>query len=171
MPLWYFAGFPSRKTKLNGIEEVVPVKVILNEDVKKLGKKGDVVNVAEGYARNFLFPRNLAVEASSGNIKTLEQKKGAEAHKKELILQQAKELAQKIEGLNIKVATKVGEGGRLFGSVTSKDVADKLNEQHKIKLDKKKIELDPIKSLGTYQATVKIHPEVQARFSVVVTEE
>ncbi|ADG83803.1 50S ribosomal protein L9 [Thermincola ferriacetica] len=146
------------------------MKVILMEDVKKLGKKGDIVNVAEGYARNFLFPRNLAVEATQGNLKNLEQKKQAEMAKKAQLLQEAKNLAEKIEGLEIKVATKVGDGGKLFGSVTSKDVAEKLYEQHKIQVDKKKIEIDTIKTLGTYQASVKIHPEVQARFTVKVVE-
>lgn len=147
------------------------MKVILLQDVKKIGSKGDVLNVAEGYARNFLFPRKLAVEATEGHLKELSQKKASEEKKKLQILEEARQLGVKLEALNIKITTKVGEGGRLFGSITSKDIADSLKAQHKIDIDKKKIVLEnPFKSLGTYTVTIKLHPEVQANVKVQVVE-
>ncbi|PKM80418.1 MAG: 50S ribosomal protein L9 [Firmicutes bacterium HGW-Firmicutes-14] len=148
------------------------MKVILMQDVKKLGKKGDVVEAAEGYARNFLFPRKLAIEATQGHMKDLEQKKVFEARKKARELENAKKLAAKIETLNIKLHTKVGEGGRLFGSVTSKDISEEMKLRHNIDIDKKKIELEqPVKSLGVFTVTAKIHPKVHANFDVHVVEE
>lgn len=148
------------------------MKVILLQEVKKLGKKGAVIEVAEGYARNFLFPRKLAAEATGGNLKNLQHIKEAEDRKKEAILQEARELAKKIETIVVQVATKVGEGGKLFGSVTSKDVAEALARAHKIDIDKKKVEIDgAVKSLGTYNVTVRLHPEVQARLRLQVVQE
>jgi large subunit ribosomal protein L9 len=148
------------------------MKVILLADVKKLGRKGEVLEVAEGYARNFLFPRKLAAEASAGNLKNLEHIKEAENRKKEAILQEARELAKKVENIVLQVATKVGEGGKLFGSVTSKDVAEALARVHKIDVDKKKVEIEgAVKSLGTYNVTVKLHPEVQAKCTLQVVQE
>lgn len=148
------------------------MKVILLADVKKVGKKGDIINVAEGYARNYLFPRNLAIEASPGNLKNLKEKQHRVAEKKQQILEEAKALAKKIDGVTVKITTKVGDGGRLFGSVTSKDVAEKLEDQYNIKIDKKKIDIDgTVKNLGNYRATVKIHPEVQAQFTISVVEQ
>lgn len=147
------------------------MKVIFLQDVKKVGNKGDILEVAEGYARNYLFPRKLAVEATQGHLKDLEQKKASEARKKAQVKEDAKQLAEKLQKLNIKITTKVGEGGKLFGSITSKDIADAIKAQHKIDIDKKKIDLEnPIKSLGVYPVTVKLHPEVQAKFQVQVTE-
>ena len=147
------------------------MKVIFLQDVKKVGNKGDILEVAEGYARNYLFPRKLAVEATQGHLKDLEQKKASEARKKAQVKEDAKQLADKLKKLNIKIATKVGEGGKLFGSITSKDIADAIKVQHKIDIDKKKIDLEnPIKSLGVYPVTVKLHPEVQAQFQVQVVE-
>lgn len=148
------------------------MKVILLQDVKKLGQKGAVLEVAEGYARNFLFPKKLAAEASDGNLKNLQHIKAAENRKKEAVLEEARELAKKLEDIVVQVATKVGEGGRLFGSVTSKDVVEALAGGHKINVDKKKIEIDgTVKSLGTYYVTVKLHPEVQARLRLQVVPE
>ncbi|MFZ5641211.1 MAG: 50S ribosomal protein L9 [Bacillota bacterium] len=148
------------------------MKVILLEDVKKLGRKGAVLEVAEGYARNFLFPRKLAAEASTGNLKNLEHIKEAENRKKEAVLQEAREMAKKVESIVLQVATKVGEGGKLFGSVTSKDVAEALARVHKIDVDKKKVEIEgAVKALGTYNVTVKLHPEVQAQFRLQVVQE
>lgn len=147
------------------------MKVILIQDVKTLGKKGAVLEVAEGYARNFLFPRNLAKEATPVNMKELEHKNTLEAKKKQQILAEAKELANKISAITVIISTKAGEGGRLFGSVTSKDIVEVLEGKHKIVVDKRKVELkDPIKTLGVYQAVVKLHPDVQGEFKIQVIE-
>lgn len=147
------------------------MKVILTQDVKALGKKGSVVDVAEGYARNFLYPRNLAKEATSNNMKDLEHKKALEEKKRLQIIEEAKALAAKVAALTVVITTKAGDGGRLFGSVTSKDVAEVMEKKHKIIVDKRKVELkEPVKALGVYQATVKLHPEVQAEFKVQVVE-
>lgn len=145
------------------------MKVILQEDVKKLGKKGQVIEVAEGYARNFLFPRNLAKEATSGNIKALDQIKASEAKKAEQLKQEAQALAARMEGQIFKLVTKSGDGGRLFGSITTKDVAELIGKQLNVKLDKRKIDYkDTIKNLGVYTMTIKLHPEVHATFQVQV---
>lgn len=147
------------------------MKVILLQDVKKIGKKGATLEVAEGYARNFLFPKGLAVEANSGNMKNLEKQKTIESKKKEAILKEAKELAQKLSQLTVKISTKVGEGGKLFGSVTGKDIGDILNNEFQIKVDKRKIEIkEPIKTLGTYNVSLKLHSDVEAEFKVMVVE-
>lgn len=148
------------------------MKVILQQDVKNQGKKGSVLEVAEGYARNYLFPRKLAVEATQGQMKELDFKKAAETRKLQQIEAEARELASKLEEITVKISTKAGEAGRLFGSITNKDIADILAKQHKITLDKKKIELkEHIKALGVYPVNVKLHPNVQTTFKVQVTEE
>lgn len=147
------------------------MKVILIQDVKTQGKKGAVVEVAEGYARNFLFPRNLAKEATPVNMKELEHKNTLEAKKKQQILDEAKALAKKISTVTVIISTKAGEAGRLFGSVTSKDIVEVLESKHKIVVDKRKVELkEPIKTLGVYQAIVKLHPDVQGEFKIQVIE-
>lgn len=148
------------------------MKVILQADVKNLGKKGQVAEVAEGYGRNFLIPRGLAVEASNANMKNLEMQKASEAKRKERELEEAKELGAKLSGITVKVKTKAGEGGRLFGAVTNKEVAETVEKQHGLKVDKRKFELKtPIKSLGAYPITVKIHPAVSVELKVEVTGE
>jgi len=148
------------------------MKVILLQDVKKMGNKSDVLEVAEGYARNYLFPRKLAVEATRGQMKNLEVKKAGEQRKKAKILEDAKKLAARVEDLTVTISTKVGEGGRLFGSITGKDIADAIKVTHGIEIDRKKIDLEnPIKSLGTFSVSVKLHPEVLATFAVQVVEE
>jgi large subunit ribosomal protein L9 len=148
------------------------MKVILQQDVKNQGKKGSVVEVAEGYARNYLFPRKLAVEATQGQMKELNFKKASETRKLQQIEAEARELANKLEEITVKISTKAGEAGRLFGSITNKDITDNLAKQHKITLDKKKIELkEHIKALGVYSVNVKLHPNVQTTFKVQVTEE
>ncbi|MGF7184053.1 large subunit ribosomal protein L9 [Desulfitispora alkaliphila] len=148
------------------------MKVILQQDVKGKGKKGEVVNVAEGYARNYLLPRNLAVEANDANVKKLKQQKNQEAKKKEQELKEAKNLVEKLEKIKVEVKTKAGEGGRLFGSVTSKEITKVLEKQHKIKIDKRKIDLkDPIKTLGVHKLPVKLHPEASGTMTVHVIEE
>jgi large subunit ribosomal protein L9 len=145
------------------------MKVILQQDVKGTGKKGQVLEVADGYARNFLLPRKLAIPATSGNLQDIARKKDAEEKRKEKEKQEALILASKLKALVVEVATKTGENGRLFGSVTNKEIADALNKQHKIILDKRKLELkEPIKALGEYVLTAKLHPEVAANIQVRV---
>ncbi|MBO8172149.1 MAG: 50S ribosomal protein L9 [Bacillaceae bacterium] len=148
------------------------MKVIFQQDVKGKGRKGEVKEVAEGYARNYLIPNGLAVPASSGNLKTLQQKKKSEQKRKEEEKQKAIELADKLEKITVNIKAKSGEGGKLFGSVTSKQIAEELKKQHKIKVDKRKIELDdPIRTLGVTKVPVKVHPEVTATLDVQVTEQ
>ena len=148
------------------------MKVVLLQDVKDLGKKEELVNVSDGYARNYLFPRKLAVEATSGKLKELEEKKNFEMKKKEKERQAAKELADKLGKLEINFKVKAGENGKLFGSITGKDVADAIKSQHKIDIDKKKVVLhDAIKALGTYQVEIKVYPEISAEINVKVAEE
>lgn len=148
------------------------MKVVLLQDVKDLGKKGELVNASDGYARNFLFPRKLAVEATAGKLKEIEDKKSSERNRKEMELKAAKELADKLNKVEISFKTKAGENGKLFGSITGKDIADAIKSQHKLEVDKKKIVLhDAIKALGTYQVEIKVYPEVSAKVSVKVIEE
>jgi len=148
------------------------MKVILQEDVKALGKKGQIVEVKEGYARNFLFPKNLAVEATDKNLKELNRQKKIKEQKAEKEFLEAKELAEKIKGITVTLQVKSGENGKLFGAVTSKDIAENLIKKHKLKIDKRKIELkENIKSLGTYEVSIKLHPKVLAELTVkVITE-
>ncbi|OAT80865.1 50S ribosomal protein L9 [Desulfotomaculum copahuensis] len=145
------------------------MKVILLEDVKSLGQKGDVVNVSDGYARNFLLPRQKAVEASAGKMKELSQQKAVQVKKKQAEETAARELGARLEGLTVQIKSRVGEGGKLFGAVSSKDVADALFREHKLTVDKKKIVLkEPIKQLGVHPLVVKLHPAVQATINVNV---
>ncbi|MEA4846815.1 MAG: 50S ribosomal protein L9 [Clostridiaceae bacterium] len=148
------------------------MKVVLLQEVKDLGKKEELVNVSDGYARNYLFPRKLAVEATSGKLKEIEDKKNSEMKKKDKERQAAKELAGKLGQLAVSFRVKAGENGKLFGSITSKDVADAIKSQHKIDIDKKKVVLhDAIKALGTYQVEIKVYPEISAEINVKVVEE
>jgi large subunit ribosomal protein L9 len=147
------------------------MKVIFLQDVKGKGKKGEVKNVSEGYARNFLFPKNLASEATPGAMATLQGQQKSEEKKQQAQLEEAEALKAKLAEMTITIKTKTGEGGRVFGSVTSKQIADGLKEQG-IKIDKRKIELaDPIKSLGYMNVPIKIHSQVTATVKVHVTEE
>nr|WP_218039590.1 50S ribosomal protein L9 [Dendrosporobacter quercicolus] len=137
------------------------------EEVKKLGKKGDVIEVSEGYARNFLLPRKLAVEATAVNVNSINQQKASEARKRQQAIDEAKLMAAQLSKLTVTISVKTGEGGKLFGSVTGKDIADALAEQHNIELDKRKIEIkDAIKGLGTYPVIIKVHPEITSRIEV-----
>lgn len=148
------------------------MKVILLKDVPGQGKSGEVVNVAEGYARNYLFPRGLASEASKGRMKELADRQQATALKEEKVRQEAREMASRLNELTVVIKTKTGEGGRLFGSVNNKDIADALALQHKVQLDKKKLVVkEPIKQLGVYPVTAKLHPAVQAEIKVEVVGE
>lgn len=147
------------------------MKVIFLQDVKGKGKKGEVKNVSEGYARNFLFPKNLASEATPAAIATLKGQQKSEEKKQQEQLEEAEALKNKLAEMTITIKTKTGEGGRVFGSVTSKQIADGLKEQG-IKIDKRKIELnDPIKTLGYTDVPVKLHAQVTGTVKVHVTEE
>lgn len=147
------------------------MKVIFLQDVKGQGKKGEIKNVSEGYAQNFLIPRGLVRPATDGNVKTLEQQTAAELKRKEKEKEEAIELGKKLEEVTVTLKAKAGEGGRLFGAITSKQVAEAL-EKTGIKIDKRKIEMhEPIRTLGVTQVPVKLHPEVKSTFKVQVTEE
>ena len=144
--------------------------VILLKDVKGAGKAGEVVKVSDGYARNMLIPKGFAKEATEGNVRNLEKQKAIMAEKQAEAKAAAEELADKISLITVNIVSKGGEGGRLFGSITSKEISEALEEQHGIKIDKKKIVLDaPIKQIGDTEVTVKVYPEVQAQLKVSVT--
>lgn len=147
------------------------MKVILLEDVKALGKKGEIVNVSDGYARNCILPKKLGLEATSKNLNDLKLKKANEAKLAQEQLEEAQMLGKKIEAGKVELAIKVGEGGRAFGSVSSKEIAVAVKEQMGYDIDKKKIQLkDAIKTLGTHTVPVKLHPKVTADLKVIVTE-
>lgn len=146
--------------------------VILKRDVKGTGKAGEVVKVSDGYARNMLLPKGYAEEATEGNVRHLEKQKAIQEQKKAAEKQAAKDLSEKLAEIKVAIKTKAGEGGRLFGSITNKDIADALKNQESIDIDKKKITVDnPIKQVGSFTATVKLHAEVIAKLGVEVTEE
>ncbi|MFA5577244.1 MAG: 50S ribosomal protein L9 [Tissierellaceae bacterium] len=148
------------------------MKVILLKDVKGLGKAGDLVNAKDGYARNFLLPKGSALEANPANLKKWEEDKAKESLKKEKEHEDALELKKKIESISVTIVGKAGEGGRLFGSITSKDIADSLKAQHKIDIDRRKIELkDNIKVLGANQVDVRVYAELVAKLNIMVKEQ
>lgn len=147
------------------------MKVILNQDVKSLGKKGDIVDVSDGYARNFILAKKLGVEASSSNLNDLKLKKANDEKVAQQQLEDAREFAKVIESKKVVLKIKQGEGGKTFGSISSKEIAAAAKEQHGLELDKKKIVLkDPIKSAGAFQVSVKLHPKVTASLQVSVEE-
>jgi large subunit ribosomal protein L9 len=148
------------------------MKIILLEDVSGKGQAGDVVKVADGYARNFLLPRGTAIEASQANMKTLEHRRAKIAEKRAVDLEAARERAAKIDNLSITITSKSGEAGRLFGSVTAQDIADAVEAQHGVEIDKRKINLDaPIKTVGVHPIEIKIFAEVNATVRVLVEAE
>lgn len=147
------------------------MKVILLEDVKSLGKKGEVVNVNDGYARNFIFKKNLGVEATSKNLNDLKLQKQNEEKVAAENLEKAKELAADLAGKSITLSIKAGSDGRAFGSVSTKEISMAAKEQLGYELDKKKMHLsEPIKSIGTFTVPIKLHPKVTAELKVVVKE-
>ncbi len=147
------------------------MRVIFLKDVKGKGKKGDIKNVADGYAHNFLLKQGLAKEASQANVSTLDAQKKKEEKLAEIELEAAKQLKEQLEKITVELSAKSGEGGRLFGSITSKQIAEELLKSHKIKIDKRKIELaDAIRSLGFTKVPVKLHTEVTATVNVHVKE-
>ncbi|NLY45941.1 MAG: 50S ribosomal protein L9 [Tissierella sp.] len=148
------------------------MKVILLKDVKDLGKAGELVNSKTGYARNFLFPKGLAIEATPANLKQWEEEQEKMEAKRQKEKEEALELKAKIEKITVELKGKGGEGGRLFGSITSKDIADKLKKQYKLDIDKKKIELkDNIKSAGVTNVDIRVYPEITANLKVNVVIE
>jgi large subunit ribosomal protein L9 len=147
------------------------MKVILRDDVKNVGRMGQVVNVADGYARNYLVPRGFAIEANTKNIKSLEHEKRIIGEKAKKIKNSAQDLANKISTITLTIKANAGEEGKLFGSVTTMDIAELLKNEG-IEIDKKKISLDePIKRLGSYSVNVKIHPEISVQLAVEVVQE
>lgn len=148
------------------------MKVILLKDVKDLGKAGELVNSKTGYARNFLFPKELAIEATPANLKKWEEEMKEMEAKKQKEKEEALDLKERIEKVTVELKGKGGEGGRLFGSITSKDIADNLKKQHKLEVDRKKIELkDNIKTAGITNVEVRVYPEITASLKVNVTIE
>ena len=148
------------------------MKIILLKDVKGQGVAGDLINSKDGHARNFLIPRGMAVEATPENLKKWEQGKEEEKNKLENEFKDALALKEKIETLTVKVSAKGGSEGRLFGSITSSEIANKLKEQHKIEIDKRRIDMkDNIKVAGITKVDLKLHPEVQASLMVEVSVE
>ncbi|PAE43683.1 50S ribosomal protein L9 [Bacillus sp. 7884-1] len=147
------------------------MKVIFLKDVKGKGKKGEVKNVADGYAHNFLIKQGLAIEASNTNISTLEGQKKKEDKRAAEELSEAKKLGEQLEKITVELSAKAGEGGRLFGSITTKQIAEELQKKHGIKIDKRKMELsDAIRTLGHTKVPVKLHHEVLATLTVHVKE-
>jgi len=147
------------------------MKVILLKDIKGTGEKGEIINASDGHARNYLLPRGLAKEATSGNVKALKKKKAARAREEKELLDQAKDLESRLSKLEIVVKGKAGEGGRLFGSITSMDIAKSLKKDHKLSVDKRKIIMKGhIKEMGMHEVEIKLHPEVTAKLKVKVVE-
>ena len=148
------------------------MKVILKEDVKSLGKKGEIVNVSDGYARNFILKTGKGIEANTKNLNDLKLKKANDDKVAQEHYEAAVELGKKIEAGKIEVTIKTGEGGKAFGSVSSKEIATEVKAQMELEVDKKKVQLkDAIKALGTYEVPIKLHPKVTAKLKVVVKEE
>ncbi|SHO49362.1 50S ribosomal protein L9 [Anaerocolumna xylanovorans] len=147
------------------------MQIILTQDVKALGKKGEMVNVSDGYARNFILPKKLGLEASAKNLNDLKLQKAAEERRQKEILEEAQVLGKELESKTLEVKIKTGEGGRTFGSISSKEIAQELKTQYGLDIDKKKLQInDPIKTLGTHTVPVKLHPQVTAELKVKVTE-
>lgn len=144
------------------------MKIILLKDVKDLGKKGDVVDTSDGYARNYLFPRKLAQEATSENLHVVTMKKDSERKLKLKEIEEAQAIAEKMKNKEVTVKVKVGENGRLFGAVTGKDVAEIIKKNFGVDVDKKKVVVETIKMVGSYDVEVKIYPEISAKFKLSI---
>lgn len=146
------------------------MKVVLKQDVKGLGKKGELVNTSDGYARNFLFPKGLAVEANAQSMTELKNREQSQKYKIETETAAAKKAAAEIQGKTIKIKAKAGANGKLFGSVTSKEIAEKLKEEFKLDVDKRKVAVEDIKQFGTYEFEVKLYQGISAKLFVSVGE-
>ena len=147
------------------------MKVLLNADIPGNGKKGQVVEVSEGYARNYLIKRGLAVEANAKVLSEVKAKEDAAKRREEIARKEAQQAADGIKGKVVKLTAKAGAGGKLFGAVTSKEVAESINKQYGLAVDKRKIEMSDIKVCGSYEAEIKFYPGVAAKITVSVTEE
>lgn len=146
------------------------MKVVLLADVKGHGKKGELVNVSDGYARNFLFPKKLAVEADNSALNELKNREEAKAHHKKEEIAAAKATAEKLEGKSVKIIAKAGASGRLFGSVTSKEIAAEISKTLGVEIDRKKMTVSDIKNFGEYTAEIKLYQGISAKITVVVSE-
>ena len=146
------------------------MKVVLKQDVKGLGKKGELVNTSDGYARNFLFPKNLAVEANAQNMTELKNREQAAKYKVDTETAEAKANAEKISGKTITITAKAGQNGKLFGSITAKEIAEKIEKEFGIKTDKRKISVEDIKQFGTFEFEIKLYTGVTAKLFVRVGE-
>ncbi len=146
------------------------MKVVLKQDVKGQGKAGQLVNVSDGYARNFLFPRQLAIPADAQAMNDLKNKEEAAQHHAQVAKQAAVDAAEQLKGKTLHIVAKAGSAGRLFGSVTTKEVAEALKAQYGIEVDKRKISMEDIKSFGSYTAEIKLHAGVTAKVTVMVAE-
>lgn len=143
------------------------MKVILLADIKGVGKKDEVINASDGYARNFLLPKKLAVEANSENMSKLKAKNDSNAYKKSVEKEEAQKISDKLKGILLKIQVKTGENGKIFGSITSKEIADNLKEQYKIEIDKKKIDLkEPVKTLESFSVNIKLYEGVVGTLKV-----
>ena len=146
------------------------MKVILTQDVKGSGKKGELINAADGYARNFLLPKGLAIEANNQAIGELKAKEASKQHKIQVEKEAAMASAKQLEGKTVKLTAKAGAGGKLFGSVTTKEIADAITAQYGVAVDKKKINVNEIKAFGTYTAEIKLYTGISAKMPVDVGE-
>lgn len=147
------------------------MKIILLQDEKKLGKKGDLIEASDGYARNYILPKKIGVEATPANLNTLKLQKANQDKIAKEQLDEAKQLADKLAELTVELTMKAGEGGKSFGSVSSKDIAEACKQQHQVELDKKKLLLpEALKSFGVYEVGVKLHPQVTAKLKVHISE-
>ena len=145
------------------------MKVILLEDIKGVGKKDEIINASDGYARNFLLPKKLAVEANSANMSKLKAKQDSNQYRKNVEKEEAQKTAEKFKGILLKIPVKTGENGKVFGSITAKEIADNLKEQYKIEIDKKKIDLkEPIKVLGSFSVNIKLYEGVVGTLKVQI---
>ena len=145
------------------------MKVILKADIKGVGKKNEVINASDGYVRNFLFPKNLAVEANAENLSKLQAQKDSTQYKKDLEKEEAKKIAEKMKNIMVKINVKTGENGKIFGGVSTKDIAENLEKQHNIKIDKKKIDLkETIKTLGVHIVDIKLYEGVIGKIKIDV---
>lgn len=146
------------------------MEVILKQDVKNLGKKGEKVNVSDGYARNFLLPRGLATEMNAQAINELKNRESAEKHRIAAELKQAQENAEKINEKTLKISAKAGQGGKLFGSVTAKEIAQQIEQTFNVEVDRRKISVEDIKSFGTFECEVKFPQNVSAKLYLLIGE-
>ena len=147
------------------------MKVILLQDVKKLGKKGEIVEVSDGYGRNYLLARKLAVPGTSEYLNDAKQKKAAADHKAQVASDEALVLASELKKVELTIPVRIGEGGKVFGAVTGKDISDAAKKQYDLDLDKRKVEIkEPIKALGTFEVTIRVHPTITSVIKVHIVE-